>query len=87
VEELAARRKQVLNLEVTGNKNSNSFAVLNNIDDDYHVNIAKDLGINLASDKDGCLAQISALKAEERLRADLAEANYLAHLNKLKERD
>jgi hypothetical protein len=87
VEELAARRKKVLNLEVAGNKNLNSFDVLNNIDDNYLLDTAKDLGINLASDKEGCLTQISAIKAEERLRPDLAEVNYLAHLNSLKERD
>jgi hypothetical protein len=56
------------------------------ISDDYRADTAKDLGINLASDREGCLAQISAMKAEERLRADLAEATYKAYLDKLKER-
>jgi hypothetical protein len=86
VEELATKRKQVLNLEVAGNKYSNSFAVLNSISDDYLVDTAKDLGIELDSNKEGCLAHISAMKAEERLRADLAQATYNAHLEKLKER-
>jgi hypothetical protein len=61
--------------------------ILNNFDDEYLVDTAKDLGIELASDREGCLVQISVIKAEEKLRADLAEASYLAHLNKLKERD
>jgi hypothetical protein len=87
VEELATKRKQIKNLEVTGNKNSNSFVILNNFDDEYLVDTAKDLGIELASDREGCLVQISVIKAEEKLRADLVEASYLAHLNKLKERD
>jgi hypothetical protein len=86
VEELATKRKQVLILEVLGNNNSNSFVVLNNINDEYLTDSVRDLKINLANDREGCLAQISAIKAEEKLRADLDEANYRAYLEKLRER-
>jgi hypothetical protein len=71
-EELATKRKQVLNLEVSGHNNTNSFDVLNNINDDYLADTVKDLGINLANDREGCLAQISTTKTEAMLRADLA---------------
>jgi hypothetical protein len=86
VEELATKRKQVLSLEVSGNKSFNPFDVLNSISDDYLSDTAKDLGINLDSNKEGCLAHISAMKAEERLEADIAEATYEAYLEELKER-
>jgi hypothetical protein len=86
VEELSTKRKQVLNLEASGNKNFNSFSVLNSISNDYLADAAKDLGISLANDREGCIAQITAMKAEEKLKADLAEATYNAYLDKLKER-
>jgi hypothetical protein len=79
---MATKRKQVQNLEIPGNNINNSFAILNNIDD-VLVKSAKDLDITLAENEEGCYEQISAIKAEEHLRAHLAEANYLAHLEKL----
>jgi hypothetical protein len=48
------------------------------------VQIAKDLSIQLASDDEGHSSQITTIKAEERLRANLAEANYKAHLENLR---
>jgi hypothetical protein len=67
VEELATKRKQVLNLKDSGNKNSNSFYVLNSISDDYLADTAKDLGISLANDRKGCIAQIIAMKQRKNL--------------------
>jgi hypothetical protein len=60
--------------------------VLNSISNDYLADTAKDLGISLANDREGCIGQITAMKAEEKLKADLAEATYNAYLDKLKER-
>jgi hypothetical protein len=45
---------------------------------------AKDIGVHLAKDEKGCKAQIAAIKAEEILRASLAEASYRVHLENLK---
>jgi hypothetical protein len=84
VEELATKRKQKHNLDSSGTKISNSFAILNEVDDEILVQTAKDLGVHLASD-DG-KAQITAIKAEEMLRAILAEASYRVHLDNLKHR-
>jgi hypothetical protein len=87
VEELAIKRKQVQNLEVPCNKSLNSFAVLNNLEDDYFVKTAKELEIELASDEEGCRAQITTIKAEELLRADIAKASYQAYLHNMKIKD
>jgi hypothetical protein len=83
IQKMATKRKQVQNLEIPGNNFNNSFAILNNIDDDVLVKSAKDLDITLAENEEGCYEQITAIKAEEKLRAHLAEANYLAHLENL----
>jgi hypothetical protein len=48
---------------------------------------AKELDIALADNLEGELEQISAIKDEERLRANLAEAAYQAHLDNLRHRD
>jgi hypothetical protein len=48
---------------------------------------AKELDISLASSDETCRAQITAIKAEEKLRASLAEAQYQAHLEKLNQRE
>jgi hypothetical protein len=72
---------------VLGTKHSNSFDILNEVDDEYLVKTAKALEISLTSDDEGCKAQISAIKAEERLRANLAESTYQAHLANLKLKD
>jgi hypothetical protein len=84
VEEMATRKKQRQNLEVTGNKQINSFAILNNIADNTLVQTTIDLEINLTSDDEGRVNQITAIKAEERVRACIAEAAYQAHLDNLK---
>jgi hypothetical protein len=87
VEEMAAKRKQRQNLDPPGNKHSNPFTVLNNLDDRMLLQTAKDLDIQLGSDEDKGLAQIDAIKAEERLRAAVAETSYKIHLEKLKLRE
>jgi hypothetical protein len=42
--------------------------------------MTKDIEISLAKNEEGCREQITAIKTEEMLRANIAEANYLAHL-------
>jgi hypothetical protein len=84
IEELAAKRKQKQNLDIPGNKPKNSFAILNDFSDEVLIQNAKELDILLASDDEGCRDQIFAIKAEERVRANLAEAIYKAYLENLK---
>jgi hypothetical protein len=72
----------VLNLELPGTK-QNSFSVLNTIDDDVLIQNDKDLGVSLANDENGQKDVITAMKAEEVLRAQFVEAEYQAHLEKL----
>jgi hypothetical protein len=67
--------------------NHNEFSVLNNLEDDYLAQTAMDLDIHLASDDEGIKKQITTIKAEERLRASLAEATYKAHLDNLKQKE
>jgi hypothetical protein len=83
---MATKRKQKQNLEHSG-MNHNEFSVLNNLEDDYLAQTAMDLDIHLTSDDEGIKKQITAIKAEERLRASLAEATYKAHLNNLKQKE
>jgi hypothetical protein len=61
--------------------------ILNNIDDEVLMHTTKELDISLASSEEACRAQITAIKAEEKLRASLAEAQYQAHMEKLKQRE
>jgi hypothetical protein len=82
VEELATKRKQMLNLDGPGTSHANTFDILNHVDDDTLVQTAKELDIILANNE-GCREQISTIKAEERTRALIAEANYKIHLANL----
>jgi hypothetical protein len=84
---VATRSKQQRNLEIRGKTHNNSFAVLNNIDDGILIHNAKKLDIVLAPNNEGSKEQISAMKAEERLRVCMAEAAYLAHRESLKHRE
>jgi hypothetical protein len=45
VEEMATKRKQKQNLETLGNNQLNSFAILNNIEDESLLQTAKELDI------------------------------------------
>jgi hypothetical protein len=74
-------------LEKTCNHHPNSFAILNNIADEVLIKTAKDLDVQLASSEEGMAKQVTAIKAEETLRAALAEAAYQAHLDSLKHRE
>jgi hypothetical protein len=87
IEELAATRKKKHNLETRGNKQPNTFAILNDVDDNVLIQTAKDLEISLDDNEVGCKEIISAMKAEERVRANLVEANYRAHLERLKHKE
>jgi hypothetical protein len=51
------------------------------------VKTVKELEIELASDEEGCMAQITAIKPGELLRAEIAEASYQAYLHNLKLKD
>jgi hypothetical protein len=62
VEEMAIRGKQLHNLDIPGTTHTNSFAILNNIDDDALIQKAKELDIRLASDGEGCKATITIIK-------------------------
>jgi hypothetical protein len=42
---MATQRKQIQNLEITGKTINNSFAILNNIDDDLLLKMTKDIEI------------------------------------------
>jgi hypothetical protein len=64
VEELAAQRKKKQNLEASGIKQTNSFAILNSVDDDVLIQIAKALDISLASNDIDYRGQITTIKAE-----------------------
>jgi hypothetical protein len=83
VEEMAVKRKQKQNLDDSSNARHNSFAILNQIDDEALLVTAKELYINLAHNEEGMREQISAIKAEERARTLIAEANYKVHLSNL----
>jgi hypothetical protein len=74
VEELATKKKQLHNLDPSGTSQKNAFAILNDIHDDALIKYAKDLDISLAKDEEGCRQEISATKAEEKLRGNIAEA-------------
>jgi hypothetical protein len=43
VQKMATKRKQIQNLEITGKTINNSFAILNNIDDDVLLKTTKAL--------------------------------------------
>jgi hypothetical protein len=87
VAEMATKRKQVQNLELPGNKSKNSLAILNDIDDVVLIKYAQDLGVHLDDSLEGSKEVISAMKAEEQLRAKVAEAAYQAHLDHLKHKE
>jgi hypothetical protein len=87
VEELAVRRKKQNNLDGLGNTSKLSFTILNNVDDESLIKTVGELGIHLANDEAGWKAQISAIKAEEMLRANLAEATYQAYLESLRHKE
>jgi hypothetical protein len=84
IEEMATKRKQVQNLELSGNISKNPFAILNEIDDDVLIKSSQDLGVHLADTIEGSKLVISAMKAEEPLRAKVVAATYQAHLAHLK---
>jgi hypothetical protein len=84
---MATKRKMKKNLETLGISSDNSFVVLNSIDDDIPIQTTRELDIKLVDDDVGSKAMIYAFKAEERLRANIAEATYLAHLESLKHKE
>jgi hypothetical protein len=57
VEEMATKRKQIQNLELSGSNQTNSFAILNDIDDRTLLQTAQDLDTQLGSDDEKGLEQ------------------------------
>jgi hypothetical protein len=57
VEEMATKRKQIQNLELSGTNQTNSFAILNDIDDRTLLQTAQDLDTQLGSDDEKDLEQ------------------------------
>jgi hypothetical protein len=57
VEEMATKRKQIQNLELSGTNQTNSFAILNDIDDRTLLQTAQDLDTQLGSDDEKGLEQ------------------------------
>jgi hypothetical protein len=57
VEEMATKRKQIQNLELSGSNQTNSFAILNDIDDRTLLQTAQDLDTQLGSDDEKDLEQ------------------------------
>jgi hypothetical protein len=53
VEEMVTKKKQRQNLDGLGMKHYNPFVVLNSLEDEVLIQIAKDLDISLASDDEG----------------------------------
>ena len=78
VAEKAMKRAQERD-ELTGNP----FTILNNASNDDLRKIALDLDIN----SDFLDENLNAMKAEELVRADLAQANYKTYLSKLKHKE
>lgn len=81
--EKASKRLQERDAILEGKKQCNPFTVLNNASDGHLQNVIRDLEIEV-EDID---TQISAFKAEEKLRAALAEANYKCYLERINAKD
>lgn len=77
--EKAVQRVQANEESLTGNSSSNQFLILNNLDNEHIHSVASELDLDIG-DID---TQIDTFKAEEKVRAALAEANYKEYLEKL----
>lgn len=62
-----------------GNSFSNQFLVLNHLDNGYISNVASELHLVI----ENVDTQLDTFRAKERVRAALAEANYIEHLAKI----
>lgn len=69
--------------EMLGGKSSNPFTVLNNAPSSHLQNVIKDLDLEVVNID----TQIKAFRAEEKVRAALAEANYKCYLEQLKAKE
>ena len=72
----ATQRAEQRNNLTTGMNSNNPFTILNATPNDVLKKVIQDLDIEI-DDVDG---QINLFKAEELLRADLAQANYKEYL-------
>lgn len=74
--EKAIQRAQDKNDTSKGISNTNQFLVLNNISNGYIHDVTASLGLDI----DDIDTQIEVFRAEEKVRAALAEANYKEYL-------
>lgn len=80
--EKAMQRAQDKDVASKGNSSANQFLVLNELDNEHIQNVVSELDLEI----DNLDTQIDTFKAEERVRAALAEANYKEYLEKIKKR-
>lgn len=81
--EKATQRRQEKDALIGGKNDCNPFTVLNNVSNSHIHNVMKDLDIEVG-DID---TQIEAFRAEEIVRAALAEANYKCYLERINKKD
>lgn len=76
--EKATQRAQERDDLNSGTQSSNQFLILSNLDNDYIQDVSK-LDLNITNID----AQLETFRAEELVRAALAEANYREYLEKI----
>jgi hypothetical protein len=74
--EKATQRAKERNEITKGTNNANHFLVLNNLSNEYIKNVTDNLDISIENIDN----QLEVFRAEERVRAALAEANYKEYL-------
>jgi hypothetical protein len=77
--EKAVQRAQDRDVVTKGTSPANQFLILNELDTEHIQNIVSELDLEI----DNLDTQIDTFKAEERIRAALAEANYKEYLDKI----
>jgi hypothetical protein len=76
--EKAIQRAEANDISTKGKTSANQFLVLNNLDNEHIHNVVSELDLDI----ENIDTQIDIFKAEERVRAALAEANYKEYLEK-----
>ena len=79
VMEKATQRAQERDDLNSGTQSSNQFLILSNLDNDYIQDVVSKLDLNITNID----AQLETFRAEELVRAALAEANYREYLEKI----
>jgi len=81
--EKAVQRAEAKDVTTKGNVSTNQFLILNELDNDYIHNVASELDLEI----ENIDTQIETFKAEERVRAALAEANYKEYLDRINKKN